>query len=793
MPSRHDPGIALFVYRWLMRAYPATLRARFSSEWASLFRRLYLDHRRRGRAHAALFVVRNLFDALVFGLTARLVSPLRRSRRGASARRGRRASSEAFLTDLKLGARFLRRQKLLSATVISCLALGIGSTTAVFSLFDALVVRPLPVSDADRLVGMTSTREHGTDRTFAYRDIEVLRAGVAPSLALVAYASVPASLRIGNGTERIWIELVSGDYFEQAGVTAAVGRLFGSTDGRAEAAPNWERGVVLERAATGFPAPLSHYRPYLTLSMALVALVLALAAINVSGLLLAAGEARRREIVTRQWLGAGRARLLQQLFTEHLLLTGLAGALGCGVAVLLVRVLTRSEPMVSRLGEIAVGVDGRVLVFALAATLVSAMLSGLASALSLARGRGGASPGTRSVSQRSFGTQRIFLGAQVALSFTLLVGAALSVASLDKLRAIDPGVEDAPILMASIDLRTAGYAADAVEGFWTRLLARTEALPAVTSAALTLSRPVDPAGRRMGATIPGYVPGPDEDMEIDVNNVSPGYFPTLGIDIVEGRGFATRDERQDTGAVAIVNETAAARYWPGQSAVGHAVRFGFGDLELLVVGVARDGKYRNLREAARPLVYLPHGRYAAASGARMTIVVRTAGSPLDQLAPLRSLVSELDPAVPLFDVRTLEHQLERAIANDRLTTYLFSSLAFFALLLASVGLLGLLTFWVRTRRHEIGIRMAVGARPADVAGRLLGVALPPVAVGLLLGGLGALLLGRFLDAQLYGVRASDPRLYLAAAGLFIVMALTATLLPVRQATHVQPLGLLRVD
>ena len=550
---------------------------------------------------------------------------------------------------------------------------------------------------------------------------------------------------------------------------------------------------MLQRAATGFPAPLSDYRPYLTLSMALVALVLALAAINVSGLLLAAGEARRREIVTRQWLGAGRARLLQQLSTEHLLLTGLAGALGCGVAVLLVRVLTRSEPMVSRLGEIAVGVDGRVLVFALAATLVSAMLSGLAPALSLARGRSGVSPGTRSVSQRSFGTQRIFLGAQVALSFTLLVGAALSVASLDKLRAIDPGVEDAPILMASIDLRTAGYAADAVEGFWTRLLARTEALPAVTSAALTLSRPVDPAGRRMGATIPGYVPGPDEDMEIDVNNVSPGYFPTLGIDIVEGRGFATRDERQDTGAVAIVNETAAARYWPGQSAVGRAVRFGFGDLELRVVGVARDGKYRNLRETARPLVYLPHGRYAAASGARMTVVVRTDGSPLDQLAPLRSLVSELDPAVPLFDVRTLEHQLERAIANDRLTTYLFSSLAFFALLLASVGLLGLLTFWVRTRRHEIGIRMAVGARPADVAGRLLSVALPPVAVGLLLGGLGAQLLGRFLDAQLYGVRASDPRLYLAAAGLFAVVAMTATLLPIRQATHVQPLGLLRVD
>ena len=902
-------SVLVRLYSALLALYPRRLREE-REEMTTLFADLLRRERERGRARVAVFVAVCVADVLFVGLPARLFELLgitRRSgtpkQRSLEAPRGDRLLPSLAL-DLHYALRYFRRQRIVSITAIASLALGIAVATAIFSLFDAVMLRPVAVAQPERLVAMTSLREHGINTTFPYPDFRVVREATAGSLAMVAYSSRPTAVKVtpaaDGATERLFVGLASHDYFRVLGVGAqrgsvfdegsasgdhfvavlahafwrsrlaadpeAIGRTieingqpvtimgiappgFHGLDGNGEPAlwmpiehqpvlsledyvlnprngwlywagvlepgvsveaaqdhveaaslahwgavgRDWELGIQLQHVPTGYPIPLLDYQPYLRLAMALVLLVLLIAAANVAGLLLAAGTGRRQEIAARCSLGAGRLRLARQLLTESLLLGIVAGATGVALAVLLVRALLRIEPLASELAGLNVGLDGRVLGFALLATLVVSVLFGLAPVLQLARGDmtvGLRDSGGSGAHRRLFG-QRTLVVAQIAMSFTLLVQASLFVVSLRRLQQIDPGIERAPMLLASIDLRAAGYDAEPSRSFYQALLEQVGALPGVESAAVARTQPVNPAGSRMSYEVSGYQPRASDDMELDTNFVSMHYFETLGIAVEEGRTFEQRDVAPTAEPVAVVNRVFAERFWPGQQPIGRTIE-GLG-VERRVVGVVQDGKYRSLRESPRPIVYLAHEREAARLGMRMTLFTRTEKEPLGVLSEVRGVVQRIDPRVPLYGVITLEEHLRRAVAGERLTSLLLGGLAGFAMVLAGIGLFALLSYWIRLRRPEIGIRLALGARPRDVWNGLALLILRLVALGCLLGAALALPLGQLLEAQLYGIAHTNPGTYLLGAVLLLLVGAIAGILPTRQATGVDPMTVLRHD
>ncbi|HVS65520.1 MAG TPA: ADOP family duplicated permease [Thermoanaerobaculia bacterium] len=908
-------GTLSSLYRSALSLYPEPLR-REREELGRLFDDLLERQRRRSPLAATWFALRSLADVILVGLPARVLEAL--GLRGASGRDpgGRRDPQrsdrwlQSLLQDLGYAHRHFQRRPLVALASIGSLALGIAATTAIFSLFDALVLRPVAVAHPDRLVGMVSLRENGTNSTFPYPDFQVVRPAVADALDLVAYSNRPTTVRLGDGpeaaSERLYVALVSAGYFTALEVDATLGRVFdqqtvadgsylavashsfwsgrlsgepaaigrtfvvndqpvtligvappgfrglhgdvepalylplshqpvasaelleahttswlfwagvlepGASRAEAEArleavtmahwqeiGRDFELGIELQHTPTGFPLPLRDYRPFVQLSMAVVVLVLLVACANVASLLLASGASRMREIGARQCLGAGRGRLVRQLLTESLLLGLVAGAAGVTLALLLVRALVGREPLASQLGGLEVGIDARVLGVALALTLAVSILFGLAPALQLLRrnaaaalrGAGGSAEHGRLLGQRAL------VVAQIALSFATLVLAALFAVSLRELQAIDPGIERAPVLMASIDLEAAGYEGERVGPFFAALLENVSAIPGVESAALTRSRPVSPAGSRMGYEVPGYVAGPDEDMELDTNVVSQDYFLTLGIELEEGRTFEPLDAAPGTTPVAVVNRIFAERFLSGRNPVGRTITSGMfmlieGSPEVRVIGVVADGKYRSLREEPRPMVYLPHERVAAQLGDRMTLLVRTAGDPLAVHEEVRAAVHSVDPRVPPYSVITLEEQLERAVANERLTTALLGALAAFAVLLAGVGLFALLTYWTRLRRPEIGIRVALGARPGEVVRGVVSFTLALVAAGCVAGVALAMPLARVLEAQLYSIQPTNPAVYVAGAFLLLAIGALAGALPSHQTARVDPVKVLRQD
>ncbi len=913
------------LYRLALGLYPRRIRGE-RDQLAQLFDDLLAAARGRGGLPTLVFVARSFADVLLFGAPLRVLEifgPNRaRPNPSPSPPAPQRQSGlrevllGAFAQDLQYARRHFVRRRGVTLASITSLALGIAAVTAIFSLFDALVLRPVAIAHPDRLVAMVSLREHGTNSTFPYPDFRVVRAAVADRVAMVAHSTRPTSLTIGNGeaaaTERIFVSLVSHDYFEALGVHPHLGRAFAKlAEGRgpavavashgfwtgrlasdpevvgrtvhlndrpvtligvappafrgldgnvepalylplerqpvlagedylqgdgaswlywagvlrpgvgleqareyleavtmahwAEIGRDWELGVELRNTPTGFPQPLRDYRPFVQLSMAVVGLVLLIACANVAGLLLAAGAGRVREIAARRCLGAGRARLARQLMTESLLLGAASGVTGVGLAALLVRALVRMEPLATQLSGLEVRIDLRVLAFALLATFVVSTLFGLAPVLQLVRrdavaalrGSGGTGEHGRLLGQRTL------VVAQIAMSFATLVLATLFAFSLLGLQGIDPGIERAPVLLGSVDLRAAGYTPERVVGFWDELLRRVDGLPGVGSVALARTRPVSPAGSRMGYQVPGYMPTPSDDMELDTNVVSLGYFETLGIEIESGRAFERRDAAPEAQPVVMVNRMFAERFFAGLDPVGRVIEAPFfggqalpsepGDElpELRIIGIVADGKYRSLREDPRPMVYRLLEREGARLATRSTLLVATRGEPLALYEMVRATLHALDPRVPLYNVITLEEQLARAVANERLTTLLLGGLATFAVVLAGIGLFALLSYWVRLRRPEIGIRMALGARPRDVVRAVVGFALVLVAIGCLVGTALALPLGQLLEAQLYGIRPSHPGVYLAGVVLLVLIATLAGFLPTRRAARVDPMQTLR--
>lgn len=789
--------------------------------------------------------------------------------------------------DLRYAFRQLRRRLGFTAVAVLTMGLGIGANTAVFSVVDALLLRPLPFASEGRLVspellpvsleGRPTTPEAflaWTDRLESFTE-------------MAAWSS-PAGLNLtGSGDPvRVHATEVSTGFFSTLGVSARRGRTFleeeadpgrnrvavlswhtwrdrfgadpelvGNTISLDEArytvvgvapprfrfpeevdawipaafgedrVPSGSRvfrlvgrlapGVGPERARAELEAfrdrnfsgwyrdrpivlhPIrdllvGSVRPALLVLVGATALILLIACANLANLFLARASERRMELSIRASLGANAGRLLQQLSTEAMAVALLGGAAGCLLAVWGVDALVAAAPPeFPRFADPAV--DARVLAFALGLTLLTGLAFGLwpavrasrpelRAALDAGMGRGGGGPGKRT---------RILVVGQVALTLILLVAGGLLLDSLRRLGRVDPGFDPDGVLTASISLPGAEYPdARRRTAFLDRALERIRRLPGVEAAGAVNYLPL---GTSLGfgvllETEEGR-PSGGEPLFPTQLVATPGYFESVGLPVLSGRGFEADDTR-DGPPVVLVDETLARRLWPDRDPLRQRLRFGGAEAQWRqVVGVIGDVRTWGLKQEPDPQIYLPHTQAVQFPG---RIVIR--GRDAAALAPaVRAIIQSIDPELPVYGVAEMEEILGRELAENRFLAFLLSTLAAVAALLAAAGLYGVLAHRVVRRRHEIGVRMAMGARAGDILRRVLGEGLGLTLAGCALGLLGALAATRLLEGLLYQVEPRSPTALAAAAGLLVVVAFAACWVPARRAAAVDPATTLREE
>jgi predicted permease len=524
-------------------------------------------------------------------------------------------------------------------------------------------------------------------------------------------------------------------------------------------------------------------------------LVLLVAAANVANLLAARASDRRRELAVRTALGAGRGRLVRLLVTEALLIGAGSSAVALAATGLLAGVVAPLLPGLADPESLDVGVTWRVAGFVAAIGLVTTVVSSLFPIARIWRGTTGqmladagrsasAAPGSQRI-------RRVLVVAQFALSLALVVTAALLIRTLFNVRAIPTGLHVDRVALLEVDPEAAGYDAPRVRQYYAAALARLAATPGVRATGYGRVIPIGFGGSRVTLDIPGYVPGPDEDMEINYNVVSPGYFDTVGVALAAGRWPTDRDVL-GLPVVAIINESMARRYWPSGAAIGRTFRFGGPDGPAFeVIGIARDVKYRTLREEAAPSFYYSiHQSQRPRAGA---LHVRTDGDPESLLASLRRTLADVDPAVPITVVRTLRDQRNRNAAEEELAMTIGAVLGAVALGLAAVGLFAAMSASVGRRTREIGVRMALGAHPSRIVSLVLRDSLRLVLVGAGLGLALAFWIGRFVQERLYGISPYDPASFAAAVLVLAGVALLAGWAPARRAALVDPIEALRSE
>jgi putative ABC transport system permease protein len=534
-------------------------------------------------------------------------------------------------------------------------------------------------------------------------------------------------------------------------------------------------------------------RPMMLIMLGAVSFVLLIACANVANLLLARGTTRRREIAVRLAVGAGRGRVVRQLLTESLLIALLGGVLGALLGTWGIDALTRSLPADLPFWMVF-DVDGKVLLMTLAVSVVSALAFGLvpalrASDLDLVSELKDGGRGTTGV--RAGRLQAALVVTQLALSVVLLVGATLMIRSFMRLHTVDPGFRAEGVLTLQTSLRGPRYPGDStVARSYERLLERIGTLPGVAGAAAVSSLPVaDCCG---SSTF--YPEGKDYPAGSAPEALSaaatPGYFATLRIPLLRGREFGAAD-RPGAPPVAIVNRVLAERAWPGEDPIGKRFRFGPNDSTwLTVVGVAREVKYHKLNDEDLPQLYLAH---AQSPWRTLSIVVRTAGDPASLTPAVRQAVRSIDPDLPLTRVQTMREVVRLRMFESRIYGGMFAVFALVALLLASVGLYGVMSYTVAQRTHEMGVRIALGALPGDVIRLMVARGARLTAVGLAIGVPAAFGLARVLRGALYGVSASDPATFAAIVALLSTVALLASYLPARRAARVEPMVALRSE
>jgi predicted permease len=542
-----------------------------------------------------------------------------------------------------------------------------------------------------------------------------------------------------------------------------------------------EPKVVLLPARTGLSQLRRQYATPLWVLAAVVGLVLVIACANVAGLMLSRAAARRREIAIRLSMGAGRGRLVAQLFTESLLLAAAGAGAGLALAYWMRDALVRYLPADRSLDA---PMDPVVLAFTLAAGAGAALLFGLLPAFQSTAID--VTPALKGAVAAAAGRVRVplrkgLVAFQMGLSLVLLIGAALFLRSLHNLLTIDAGFARRNVLMAAVE---SGPGLDA------RLLAAVKDLPGVESAALADSPPL---GFHTGWDIylPGYTPKPDEPRDSpSVGLVSPGYFATIGIPLLAGRDIDTRDV-EGTRDVMVVNQTFARHFFGNQNPVGQRVGTKAGDYRWEIVGVVKDGKYGGLREGPTRMVYVPMRPGPWSS--HTVVHLRTAGSTAGIAAALRQKVRDLDRAATLFHIHTVEEEVEGSLLRERLLGTITALFGALALALAAIGLYGLMAYGVARRTREFGIRMAVGANRGSITGLVVGEAVGMLAVGTAVGLAAAVALAPVVRSMLFGIWPFDPASAIAAVVVLCGAALGAAWIPARRASRVDPMRALREE
>ena len=808
---------------------------------------------------------------------------------------------EMLTQDIRYGWRLMVRKPGFTFVAVLMLGLGIGANVSMYSWVDGRMRHLLGnVEQADRLVALNGTTRTRDELSLSYPDYEDYRQRRPASVDdLIVYTMAPMNMRVDNSDpQRVFTEMVSGNYFEMLGARPSLGRAFLPEEG---SVPNrhpvavishnfWMRRFAGDPSIVGRTITLNSLaftvigvapdgfhgtQPYLNLDLwvplmmqpALAAdrlhlrsnrwlqaivrlkpgvrlaraeadlgliakdlgntypddagsgiklfelwrapsmggaavtavmgvqlgvagIVLLIACANVANLLLASAATRQRETAVRLTLGASRSRLVQQMLTESSLLAiagGIAGIVFAYWTKDLARLFVPPAPLPI---EINPELNADVMLFAAGVTLATAVLFGLVPAL-----QGAASSVMTALKDsatavtatpRRARVRKALVVAQVALSLVLLVSAGLFLRTLMNAQSVDPGFSTRTGLAVAIDLQPAGY--DAVRGraFFREVLARVREVPGVEAATVATRMTLGFSGSSdTGATIDGYTPAPNEEVSLYYNRVGSEYLKTLGIALVAGREFTELDtpERPD---VVIVNETLAHRYFAGRDPIGGRIRVSGRQLE--VVGVARDGKYSNITERPRPYMYLSAQQWYRGDA---VLIVKTAGDPGALVPRLHAAFRALDPNVPLFDVRTIADHLETAVFVQRMVASLLAAFGALALILATVGLYGVIAALAAQRTPEIGMRMALGASRGDIVSLILKQGLGMTLTGIAIGLAGAFALTRVFKSLLVGVSATDGVSFAGTTLLLVVVALAACYLPARRASRIDPLQALR--
>ncbi len=526
---------------------------------------------------------------------------------------------------------------------------------------------------------------------------------------------------------------------------------------------------------------------------ATVALVLLIASVNLANLLLARSAKRAREMGIRTALGAGRGRLVRQLLTENLLLALAGGACGLFLGWLGYRMLWSFRPSYLAANSIAAHMDGRVFAFTFAVTLVTALLFGLAPALRASTpdlsevlktgGRGGTEAWGRSVLRAAL------VVSEVALSLVALAGAGLFARSMQRLESVDPGFETRNLFVFNLDVSPRHYPADRAREFFRSVLDKAQTTPGVRNAALASKAPLG-GGMNMTVLVEGQDNNPDRKGTLTITaGVSPGYFDAMRIPLLEGRALSDFDRAGST-PVAVVNQAMARHFWPGQSAVGKRFRFVLENAPREVVGVVADSVAFQLSEKLQPIIYTPLWQQFSPS---VYLHVRTLTNPEAILPVVRARVQSLDDNLPLTGAFTIQQLMTWALWTPRLGATLFGIFGVLGMLLASIGIYGVMAYMVTQRSNEIGIRMALGARPGDVLRLVVGESMRLALAGVAIGVLAALAVTRLMSSLLFDVTPHDPLTYAAVSVVLAGVALLAGWLPARRAARIDPLAALRQE
>ena len=529
--------------------------------------------------------------------------------------------------------------------------------------------------------------------------------------------------------------------------------------------------------------------------LAAVGMILMIACANVANMLLARAANRSREIAVRLSVGASRGRLVRQLMTESLVLATLGGVMGVALAYWAARVLSAAQPPLPIPIRFAYELDTSVMAFAIFVSLATAVLFGLVPAFRASRPNlvpalKGEAIGINDPTKRRFTLSNALVVGQLAISLVLLVAGALLTRGLIEAQRTDVGFDASRVATLGFNLQMNNYSLERAQALQRQLLESLPALPGVQYVTLASRLPLSPSIHMEGIFVPEIHQTEDDIVPLDVVYVGEDYFRVTGIPIVQGRAFAEQD-REGAPRVLIVNETMAARYWPGRSAVGELIYTGGPEGDPAeIIGVSRDHKVRTLGEEPRPYVHFPR----AQSPSRSTqILARTSGPAEAFLPALRSAILEVEPEIVFTEDRTASDVVDITLVPARVGARLLGAFGGLALLLAAVGLYGVIAYAVSRRTHEVGLRMALGANASNVLTMILRQGMMLAVVGVVLGAVFAAIVARLAQALLYGVSSIDPLAYGLAALLLLVVAFAANLIPAWRASRVSPIAALRYE